>query len=211
MARLSTTARPKNNALANVTLTANATFGGTTRWDIRPAGVGAATVTGAGFDLTKTDANTVGLATGNELVTGVKNININQGTLAVTDAGTVNNNVAGSIFLNSTGTLSVGNYASLTGVVINKPIVMNGGTLQTDSTGTNGNATLTTGISLTATGNIAAQSGSTLTLNGAIVRHERHQRRLVLRQRDHRPWRGQQLRRPHDDQRSDAPSQLRRQ
>ena len=77
--------------------------------------------------------------------------------------------VAGSIFLNPTGTLSVGNYASLTGPVINKPFVMNGGTLQTDSTGTNGNATLTTGISLNAVGNIAAQTGSTLTLNGAIV------------------------------------------
>ena len=109
------------------------------------------------------------MATGSALVTGVKDININQGTLVVADSSTVNNTVAGNINLNPTGTLSVGNYASLTGVVINKPIVMNGGTLRTDSTGTNGNATLTTGISLNAVGNIAAQTGSTLTLNGAIA------------------------------------------
>ncbi len=159
----------QTNALANVTLTADTTFGGTTRWDIRPVGAGTSTVTGGGFNLNKTGANTVGLATGNTLVTGVKDININQGTLVVADSSTVNNTVAGNINLNPTGTLSVGNYASLTGVVINKPIVMNGGTLRTDSTGTNGNATLTTGISLNAVGNIAAQTGSTLSLNGAIV------------------------------------------
>ena len=159
----------QNNALANVTLTADTTFGGTTRWDIRPVGAGTSTVTGAGFNLNKTGANTVGLATGSTLVTGVKDINVNQGTLVVADSSTVNNTVAGNINLNPTGTLSVGNYASLTGVVINKPIVMNGGTLRTDSTGTNGNATLTTGISLNAVGNIAAQTGSTLTLNGAIA------------------------------------------
>ena len=159
----------QNNALANVTLTADTTFGGTSRWDIRPVGAGTSTVTGGGFNLNKTGANTVGLATGSALVTGVKDININQGTLVVADSSTVNNTVAGNINLNPTGTLSVGNYASLTGVVINKPIVMNGGTLRTDSTGTNGNATLTTGISLNAVGNIAAQTGSTLTLNGAIV------------------------------------------
>ena len=159
----------QNNALANVTLTADTTFGGTSRWDIRPVGAGTSTVTGGGFNLNKMGANSVGLATGSALVTGVKDININQGTLVVTDSSTVNNTVAGSIFLNPTGTLSVGKYASLTGPVINKPFVMNGGTLQTDSTGTNGNATLTTGISLNAVGNIAAQTGSTLTLNGAIV------------------------------------------
>ena len=159
----------QNNALANVTLTADTTFGGTSRWDIRPVGAGTSTVIGGGFNLNKTGANTVGLATGSALVTGVKDININQGTLVVADSSTVNNTVAGNINLNPTGTLSVGNYASLTSVVINKPIVMNGGTLRTDSTGTNGNATLTTGISLNAVGNIAAQTGSTLTLNGAIA------------------------------------------
>ena len=159
----------QGNALLNVTMTANTTFGGTNRWDIRPTGALTSTVTGNGFDISKTGANTVGLATTNALVTGVKNININQGTLVVADTSTVDNTVPGSIFLNPTGTLSIGNYASLTGVVINKPLVMAGGTLQTDSTGTNGNATLTTGISLNATGNINAQSGSTLTLNSAIT------------------------------------------
>ena len=162
-------AQTQTNALANVTLTADATFGGTTRFDIRPVGTGTSTVTGGGFNLSKTGRTRSAWPRATRLVSGVKDINVNQGTLVVADSSTVNNSVAGSIILNPTGIFSVGNYASLTGVTISKPFVMNGGTLQTDSTGTNGNATLSTGISLNAVGNIAAQTGSTLTLNGAIT------------------------------------------
>lgn len=159
----------QDNALLNVTMTAPTTFGGTGRWIIRPTGNLLSTLNGGGFDLTKTGTNTVGIATTNALVTGVKNININQGTVIVADNSTVDNTVAGSIFLNSAGTLSLGNYGATTGVVINKPIVMAGGALQTDTTGANGNATLAVPISLNATGNVKPQSGSTLTLNGAIA------------------------------------------
>lgn len=159
----------QENALLGVTLTADTKFGGTSRWVIRGTATTTATVNGGGFDLSKVGPNTVGLATTNALVTGVRNINIIQGTLVVADTSTVDNSVPGSIILNSTGALSIGNYASPTGVVINKPLVMSGGSLRTDSTGTNGNATVAAPISLNSTGMVNPQSGSTLTLNGSIT------------------------------------------
>jgi autotransporter-associated beta strand protein len=157
------------NGLLGFTMTADTTIGGIGRWDVRNNGATPATVTGGGFDLTKTGTNAIGLATGNTTVTGVKNININQGTLIVADNGSINNSVPGSITINGGGTLSVGNYAATTGVVISKPIVLAGGTLQTDSASANGNATITLPISLNANSNINAQATSTLTLNGALT------------------------------------------
>ena len=83
-------------------------------------------------------------------VSGVQNINVNQGTLALTCNTTVDNATAGSICVNSGATLSVGNSAPVPGVNISKPLVMSGGTLQTDDASSNGNATIAANISLNA-------------------------------------------------------------
>ena len=91
---------------------------------------GTSTVTGSGFDLNEIGTNSVDLATGNALVTGVKDININQGAFVVADSSTVDNRSRLDLPepdghferrpIRSTSPLPV----------INKPFVMNGGTFR---------------------------------------------------------------------------------
>ncbi len=70
----------QTNALTNVTLTGDATFGGTGRWDIR--GTGAKLSTGSNaFNLTKIGTNQVSFV-GATIDPALANININQGVLA---------------------------------------------------------------------------------------------------------------------------------
>jgi autotransporter-associated beta strand protein len=163
------------SALRNITLAGDATIGGTGRWDARAVTGGTATLAGNGYDLTKVGANyiaVVGAAAGAS-ITGVKNININSGTLSLANNITVDNNTPGSIFINSSGFLDVGNWGSSPGVVVNKPIVLAGGTVETDTTatGASGNATIAAGVTLNSGGidTIAAHSTSVLTLNGVIA------------------------------------------
>ena len=177
----------QSNALRTITLAGDAAFGGANEWDLQAVSGGPATLTGNGFNLTKTGANRIAVCgQASALVSGVQNININQGTLALTYNTTVDNAAPGSIYVNNGATLSVGNYGATPGVSILKPLAMNGGTLQTDSTGSNGNATIAANISLNAmptlgnylanraptpemaAANIVVQSGSMLTLSGII-------------------------------------------
>ncbi len=169
----------QTSALSGLTLTGDTTIGGgpgsgeggADRWDIRSD---TATVNGEGLNLTKTGSNYIAIATstvnGSATVTNVKNINVNSGVLALENNVTVDNSTPGSIFLNTGGTLSIGNWGSTPGVVINKPIVMAGGTLSTDNNSGNGTAAIPSGtpITLNSTGNFIAQAGSTLTLNDVI-------------------------------------------
>jgi len=162
----------QNQALSKLTLGSDATIGGgpgtgpggANRWDIR----GAVSVTGNGYNLTKVGNNYIAIAATTGGVTGVQNININGGTLAVVNNTSVDNSFPGSIFVNPGGILSVGNYGSTPGIVESKPIVMAGGLLQTDTTTANGNATIAAAISLNSAASISAQTGSNLTLNGII-------------------------------------------
>ena len=154
-----------------MTLSSDTTFGGTNPWsiDLYGAPPASATLQGNGYSLTKVGGNEVTFRgwTNNLTVNNVKNININAGTLSVLDDTTINNSQPGSIYVNSGGTLSVGNYG-LGNPTIQKPIVMGGGVFQTDTTGTSGNAVIATNISLNSTGSFAPQSGSTLTFNGSV-------------------------------------------
>ena len=163
------------SALRNITLAGDATIGGTGRWDARAVTGGTATLAGNGYDLTKVGANYIAVvgAAAVASITGVKNINLNGGTLSLANNITVDNNTPGSIFINSSGFLDAGNWGSSPGVVVNKPIVLAGGTVETDTTatGAGGNATIAAGITLNSGGmdTIAPHSTSTLTLNGAIA------------------------------------------
>ena len=151
------------NALANVTLSADATIGGVNTWSIRDGGSGA-TVTGSGFNLTKTGPNLI--AIDSATVSGLQNININQGELSFEVGTSVDNSTPGSIVVGSGGTLGVADFGAPVSIV--KPIVMAGGVLETTQLSTFGNATIAATIALNTTGTIAPRSGSTLTLNGAI-------------------------------------------
>jgi autotransporter-associated beta strand protein len=177
----------QSNALGSITLGGDTALGGENAWSLQAVAGGPATVLGNGFNLTKTGANTIAIAgqLAAASVSGVQNINITQGTLALTGNTVVDNSVPGDICVNSGAVLSVGNWGATPGVSIAKPLVMAGGTLQTDSGGRNGNATITADISLNAmptlnatlqtcpiasmaAANIFAQGGSTLTLSGVI-------------------------------------------
>ena len=160
-------------ALTNLTLGGDAAIGGgpgvgqtgANRWDIR----GVVSVKGNGFNLIKTGSNYIAIAGSTSgLVTGVQSIILNSGILALANNTTVDNTAAGSIIVNPTATLSVSNWGSAPGVVENKPIVMAGGNLQTDTTGTAGNASIAAAISLNSQASISAQTGSNLTLAGVI-------------------------------------------
>jgi autotransporter-associated beta strand protein len=163
------------SALRNLTLAGDTTIGGIARWDLRAVSGGTVTLAGNGYNLAKVGANYIAVVGGSAAaaVTGVQNININNGTLALANNTTVDNNSPGSIFINSSGFLDVGNWGSSPGVVVNKPIVLAGGTLETDTTatGNSGNGTIAAGITLNSGGTdtIAPHSTSTLTLNGMIA------------------------------------------
>ena len=95
--------------LGNVTLTSDASFGGTTSWaagdDVGYPGYAGASIMGNGYSLTKVGANTVTFCgfwlNGAGNVTGVKNININAGTLAAVESVTIDNSQPGSIGINA--------------------------------------------------------------------------------------------------------------
>ena len=123
------------NALRAISLAGDTALGGANEWDLQSVSGGTATLAGNGFNLTKTGANRIafagqyGSSSVNTLVTGVQNINVNQGTLALTYNTTLDNATAGSIYINSGAALSVGNYGASPGVNILKPLVISGGTL----------------------------------------------------------------------------------
>ncbi|HEV2970905.1 MAG TPA: autotransporter-associated beta strand repeat-containing protein [Pirellulales bacterium] len=168
---------PTNDSSVRLlTLTGDTTVGGTVRWGMRSSNDGNATLTGGGFSLTKVGASdfvfaTIAATGNSSLMTGVANININAGRLVVANAATIDNTVAGSIFINTTGTLDLGDYTAggAPDVFILKPIVMAGGTIVTDAASNQGNATIGAPISLNATGLINPQATSILTLSGAIT------------------------------------------
>jgi autotransporter-associated beta strand protein len=164
--------------LGNLSLTSDTTLGGTSSWGISiPEGIASATVSiaGNGYSLTKVGNNNIsinGAGGGSNsydvFITGIKNINIDGGTLSVQNATLLDNSQPGFIFVNPGGTFNVGgtSYAG-TSVSIQKPIVMAGGVLQTYS-GAYGNAAIIANIFLNTTGKFSPPSGSTLELDGTI-------------------------------------------
>ena len=164
--------------ICGFTLTANATIGGPTRWDMNfyPNG-SPSMVNGNGFDLTvystggqvSLDPTWGGTNIVGSMVTGVRNININSGILSIDHYITVDDLNPGFIYVNTNCILSLGNWGGV--VTINKTIALNGGTLRTDYTGGNGNAAVAANIALNAGGvnTIFAQATSVLTLDGAIT------------------------------------------
>ena len=115
------TAGDNTSGFGSLTLAANATIGGSGRWDVRPITAGTALVNLGGFTLTKTGSNIIGLIDG--AMTSDGSIDINQGILAITR---MNVSGAGSINANSGGTLRFENYTSGT---FSKAVNVNDGTV----------------------------------------------------------------------------------
>lgn len=128
------------NGFGSLTLAANATIGGSGRWDIRPITAGSALVYLGGFTLTKTGSNIIGLIDGSMPSDG--SIDVNQGILAITR---MNVSGAGSINANSGATLRFENYTSGS---FAKAVSVNDGTVLL----TGSNMTVDAPITLTGTG-----------------------------------------------------------
>ncbi|MCU0797910.1 MAG: autotransporter-associated beta strand repeat-containing protein [Akkermansiaceae bacterium] len=107
-----------NNGFGSITLSANASIGGTNRWDLRPITAGTAEVDLAGFTLTKKGANTVAFVDGTMSAAG--DINIDEGALVMTRM-TVSGE--GEIRVNPTAILRFENYT--TGSFAKKTVVDN--------------------------------------------------------------------------------------
>ena len=143
-----------------VTLASDSSIGGTARWDMR----GGTTVIDGNFKLTKVGASQVNFVSG---TVGVKDLVVNSGAVFIEFGATVNNDNPGSITLNAGGSFGVGSYGAP--VTVLKPIVLNGGSLGTAATGTNGDATIAAGVTLSVpAATINPGNGSTLTLSGIV-------------------------------------------
>ena len=150
----------------NVTLTANATLGGTGQFDVRGPG---ASLVGGGFDLTKVGTNEIDLASLGE--THLKNVVVNGGRL-VLEGDTTPGDAGGAVSVAAGAQLGLAN----TGNAITKPIILTDGTLGstagvnnwvsgpvTVSTAVAGGGTLLTadGTALRLSGNISGAGGLT--------------------------------------------------
>ena len=138
------TGAAQTQALQSLTLNANSTIGGLSRWDVRGAG---SLLNLNGLTLTKTGTNDIGVV---QSTVSDGNIIINQGRLGF-HAGTIFPAGAGQIAVNSSGILWIGDFG--TPLQISQPVTLNGGTVQSDSGTT---ATLNSPINLTTNSFISA-------------------------------------------------------
>jgi autotransporter-associated beta strand protein len=144
----------QQNAVINLNLAADASVGGTGRWDVRGTG---ANINGGTFTLTKVGGNQVSVVAPTSVSLG--NINVNAGTLSFENGNNIMGSTSFAATVNVGGTLQFWN--NLGGVTQNKPIVLNGGIVTSENNAT----TLTGPISLAgpATGELRANNALTIT------------------------------------------------
>lgn len=145
------------NALQNVSLAANATIGGTQRFDMRG---GSGSLDLAGFTLTKIGANQISLVGLSGGVTS-GNIIVNAGTLSLETSTVVAAAGTSTITVNSGGTLG---FYQTTAANITRPIILNtGGTISNIGVAAGINSPITVNGTTTFAGGSAAN-----TYNGLI-------------------------------------------
>jgi len=153
------TGADQQNALQQVEMTGNTTFGGSGRWDIRTGGTATGRLFQNGFAITKTGTNQVSLVGVN--VIGGGDININQGTFAIETSsilggtGTVNVNTGGNFnFWANTGSMT-------------RAVNMNGGAMSHPNT--TATATYAGNVALSAANTNINQAGTgNLILTGTV-------------------------------------------
>ncbi len=148
------------SGLQKLTLASDSVVGGTGRWDVRGGG----SFVDGNFKLTKISNNQISLVEAN---ISVKDIDVNGGLLSVEYGANVNNNNPGTITVNA-GTLGFASFGNP--IACTKPIVLNGGSINTTWTDNDGSSTIASTIGLAASSNtINVQSGATITLTGAVA------------------------------------------
>lgn len=148
-------------ALQSLSLSANSTIGGSNRWDLRDAGNGVM-LNLNGLALTKTGTNQITVVGGGGSATGAVisdgDIVINQGEFGL-QAGVIFPMGLGQILVNPGGTLGVSDWG--TPLQVAQPVVLNGGTLLSDSGGTT--ATLDSSVTLATNSSFMVYCPLTLT------------------------------------------------
>ncbi|MDY0170996.1 MAG: autotransporter-associated beta strand repeat-containing protein [Thermoguttaceae bacterium] len=165
---ITNTLSDQSNALRNVTLSGDAVFTGTHRWDIR-AGGGVLDLDT--FTATKTGTNRVHLV--DVTVSGSGGITVEQGILGLTRSSWA----TGTLTVDAAGTVDFENNSTTHTYTMD--IALNGGMLRTvgNNTTVGGNITLAgtntlqvnDGISLNVTGDISGADGLTKTQGGTLV------------------------------------------
>jgi fibronectin-binding autotransporter adhesin len=150
------------NALGRIVLAGDATIGGPNRWDLRNS---TPTLNLAGFTLTKTGANYIGLISvavtpDNGLLTG--DIVINQGELNLSLATNLNGSAANSVTVNNGGTL--GMYQS--SIAHAWTLDLNDGSTLRGENGTGTQNTWAGPVNLS--GEVALRAEGVLSINGGI-------------------------------------------
>ena len=147
------------NGVQNLTLASDSTVGGTGRWDVR----GNDAILAGNFKLTKIGSNQISLV---DADVSVKDIEVHGGMLSVEYGAAVDNSNPGTITMIG-GTLGFGSFGNP--ITCSKPVVLDGGAINTTSTNFDGDATVASTIGLAAASStISAQGGSTLTLTGTV-------------------------------------------
>lgn len=166
-ALLNTVADTFSNAgVLNLTLTGNATIGGTNRFDIGRVGTDAGTISGNGFTLTKVGANSISMrgdASGSAI-----NIVANAGRIWAEDTNLAFGGTSGTLTINNGGRAGTwGNRTIATPVTINT-----GGILYNEGGGTgtwSGTISAATGSTIDASGGDMITSG-TVTASGNLIK-----------------------------------------
>ena len=147
----------QTSALRNVTLAGNATFGGTSRWDIRNTG-GTASLSSGGhaYKITKVGTNQISLVGVNPIDSALGDIDIQQGEFAVQTSTVQLGDSSKTITVHSNATLEVW---GLTAGPLNKAIVLQDGSTFFSETGTSTNA-----------GTILLQGNATFNIGGTTLK-----------------------------------------
>ena len=156
---ISTTFAGNIDGLQHLTLVGDTTVGGPSRWDLRGFG---STLAG-NYKFTKISNNHVSIV---YTTVTVKDIVVNGGLLSFEYGTAVDNSNPGTITVNG-GTLGFGSFGNP--VSCSKPIVLNGGGMNTTWNDGQGDATLASTVELAAIDNtINVQGTATITLAGAV-------------------------------------------
>ena len=151
----SSTAQP--NALTQVTLAGNATFGGSGNWDIQTytGGPAASLSTGGNaYNLTKTGSSTIDLVSVS-VDSALGNFIVNQGILKFEDATTFGS-TAGSATIASAGTLQ---FLKTTNSFA-KTIISNGGTISASSNNTTAQDIISGAVTINSTTTVNADNSA---------------------------------------------------
>jgi autotransporter-associated beta strand protein len=147
------------NGVQHLTLASDSTIGGTGRWDVR----GSDAILAGNFKLTKIGSNQISLV---DVDVTVRDIEVHGGMLTIEYGAVVDDSNPGTITMIG-GILGFGGFGNP--ITCSKPIVLDGGSINTTATNFDGDATVASAIGLAAASNtISAQGGSTLTLSGPI-------------------------------------------